>query len=89
VPRPRERILANLESLYRESYERAGAAGDEAERQRLDFGYRRDQLYLESILDIRDLLAGASAGSSGKPDEPTLIEQVQDLRRLTRLPFGR
>jgi hypothetical protein len=89
VPRPRERILANLESLYRESYERAGAAGDEAERQRLDFGYRRDQLYLESILDIRDLLAGATPTSGGTPDEPTFIEQVQDLRRLTRLPFGR
>jgi hypothetical protein len=89
VPRPRERILANLESLYRESYERAGAAGDEAERQRLDFGYRRDQLYLESILDIRDLLVGAAPPGGGKPEEPTLIEQVQDLRRLTRLPFGR
>jgi hypothetical protein len=89
MPRPRERILANLESLYRESYERAGTAGDEAERQRLDFGYRRDQLFLESILDVRDLLAGAAPTSGGKPDEPTLIEQVQDLRRLTRLPFGR
>lgn len=89
LPRPRERILANLESLYREAFERAGSAGDDAERRRLDFDYRRDQLYLEAILDVRDLLGGGRAPTPEKGDDPSLLEQVQDLRRLTRFPFGR
>ena len=55
MSRPRERILANLEALYRESFARASESGDQAEMQRLDFEFRRDQLYLESILDVRDL----------------------------------
>lgn len=100
MPRPRERILANLESLYRESFARAEEAGDQGEMQRLDFGFRRDQLFLEAVLDVRDLLGalpapggpaggggGAGGSGSGGGSEPSLLDQVGELRKLTRFPF--
>lgn len=87
MSRPRDQILASLESLYRESFARADEAGDEKAMQRLDFDFRRDQLYLEAILDVRDLLA-EPAGPPPKADK-SMLEQIQDVRRLTRLPFGR
>lgn len=54
--RSRERILANLDELYREAYERAKNAGDEGRMADLDAVYRREQLLLEVLLDIRDQL---------------------------------
>ncbi|HEX2201760.1 MAG TPA: hypothetical protein VHG91_00605 [Longimicrobium sp.] len=91
MPRPREHIAANLESLYREAYARASEAGDTAEMARLDFAFRRDQLYLESILDVRDLLHAPRAGAEppATEKEKSVLEQINDLRTLTRLPFGR
>lgn len=92
MPRPREHLLANLESLYREGYARAQAAGDERDMARLDFDFRRDQLYLEAILDVRDALHGVRAtppGEGQKQGEKSVIEQINDLRGLARLPFGR
>ena len=61
VPRPlmsrsRERILANLDEMYREAFERAKASGDQAQMATLDFAYRREQLYFEILLDVRDAL---------------------------------
>jgi hypothetical protein len=52
--RSRERILTNLEDMYREGFERAKASGDQAQMTTLDFAYRREQLYFEILLDIRD-----------------------------------
>jgi hypothetical protein len=93
VPRPRDHIAANLEQLYREAYARARDAGDQAEMARLDFAFRRDQLWLEAILDVRDLLAGAAPApppqGEGKQGEKSVLEQISELRSLTRLPFGR
>jgi hypothetical protein len=90
--RPREHLLANLEALYRESYARAQAAGDERETARLDFDFRRDQLYLEAILDVRDSLGGLRAPpppeAQAKGDK-SVLDQINDLRGLARLPFGR
>ena len=54
MSRSRERILANLDDMYREAFERAKAAGDEAQMASLDFAYRREQLYFEILLDVRD-----------------------------------
>jgi hypothetical protein len=54
MSRTRERILANLDDMYREAFERAKAAGDQAQMQTLDFAYRREQLYFEILLDVRD-----------------------------------
>lgn len=80
--RPRERILENLESIYRESYDRAKAAGQEARMQDLENAYMRDQLMLEILLDIRDLFAvtPAAAGAGG-----SALEKLEALRRITRL----
>lgn len=54
MSRARDRILANLDEMYREAFERARASDDEAQMTALDFAYRREQLYLEILLDIRD-----------------------------------
>lgn len=56
MPRSRERILANLDEMYREAFERAKANGDEAQMTTLDFAYRREQLYFEILLDVRDAI---------------------------------
>ncbi len=54
MSRSRDRILANLDDMYREAFERAKAAEDKGQMTALDFAYRREQLYLEILLDIRD-----------------------------------
>jgi hypothetical protein len=54
MPRSRERILTNLEDMYKEGFERAKADGDQRQMTTLDFAYRREQLYFEILLDIRD-----------------------------------
>lgn len=56
MSRTRERILANLDDMYREAFERAKASGDESQMATLDFAYRREQLYFEILLDVRDAL---------------------------------
>ncbi|HMV32602.1 MAG: hypothetical protein U0104_09930 [Gemmatimonadales bacterium] len=55
--RSRDQILANLETAYREQYERARADQQARRMEELDAGYLRDQLMLEVLMDIRDLLA--------------------------------
>lgn len=54
MSRSRDRILANLDDMYKEAFERAKETGDDAQMTTLDFSYRREQLYLEILLDIRD-----------------------------------
>jgi hypothetical protein len=54
MSRSRERILANLEEMYSEAFKRAKASEDEAQMAQLDFAYRREQLYFEILLDVRD-----------------------------------
>src|SRR5688572_32779152 len=54
MSRSRDRIMANLETMYREAFDRAKATGDDSQQATLDFAYRREQLYLEILLDIRD-----------------------------------
>lgn len=56
MSRSRDRILDNLERLFREAYDRAKAAGDERRMADLDAAYQREQLLLEVLLDIRDQL---------------------------------
>ena len=54
MSRSRDRILTNLEDMYKEGFERAKATGDQSQMAALDFAYRREQLYFEILLDIRD-----------------------------------
>jgi hypothetical protein len=56
MSRSRERILANLDDMYREAFERAKATADTAQMATLDFAYRREQLYFEILLDVRDAI---------------------------------
>ena len=56
MSRSRERILANLDEMYREAFERAKASDDASQMATLDFAYRREQLYFEILLDVRDAL---------------------------------
>src|SRR5439155_5598665 len=70
MSRPRDRVLGNLESIYREAYERAKAAGDQTRMADLDAAYQREQLLLEVLLDIRDALASLSAPTEERPGGP-------------------
>lgn len=79
--RPRERILANLETIYRESYDRAKQFGDQGRMIDLESAYMRDQLMLEILLDIRDLFSVAPAAPSGS----TALEKLEAIRKLTKL----
>ena len=56
MSRSRSTILDNLDEMYREAFERAKASGDQAQMATLDFAYRREQLYFEILLDVRDAL---------------------------------
>ena len=56
MSRSRDRILANLDEMYTEAFERAKATGDSSQMASLDFAYRREQLYFEILLDVRDAL---------------------------------
>jgi hypothetical protein len=42
--------------MYTEAFERAKATGDNSQMASLDFAYRREQLYFEILLDVRDAL---------------------------------
>ena len=80
-PRSRDRILANLESIYREAYDRASKAGDQVRMADLDSSFQREQLMLEVLLDIRDALVTTAESTGSK----SALEKLEALRRLTRL----
>lgn len=84
MARPRDRILANLETVYREAYDRAKTAGDERRMLDLDAAYQREQLLLEVLLDIRDAIQAAPA-----PREPASgidpLAAIDTIRRVTKL----
>ncbi len=79
--RDRQRVLDNLEKLYRTELSR-DAEGEGADAGRLDFEFQRDQLYLEVLLDLRGLLGESSEDPSATS---SLLEKAQKLRNLTRL----
>ena len=54
MARSRDRIMTNLDEMYREAFTRAQATGDDSQMATLDFAYRREQLYFEILLDIRE-----------------------------------
>jgi hypothetical protein len=56
MSRSRERVLTNLDEMYKDAFDRAKAIGDDGQMQSLDFAYRREQLYFEILLDIRDAM---------------------------------
>lgn len=84
--RERQRIIDNLESMYREAYARAEEAGDRSEMSRLELEFQRDQLNLEVLLDLRDLmfLPGDQAETPEGESAVSLLEKAQAVRRLVR-----
>ena len=78
--RSRDHILGNLETIYKESYDRARSLGDQGRMLDLESAYMRDQLMLEILLDIRDLFSVAPAASGG-----SALEKLEAIRRLTKL----
>src|SRR6476661_3934257 len=40
--------------MYSEAFQRAKESGDQSQMTSLDFAYRREQLYFEILLDVRD-----------------------------------
>ena len=82
-PRPRDQILGNLETVYREAYDRAKTTGDERRMADLDSAYQREQLLLEVLLDIRDSLAAVPAAAPEKGIDP--IAAIDTIRRVTKL----
>lgn len=80
-PRPRERVIENLESVYREAFERARAAEDQGRMADLDASFQREQLLLEVLLDIRDAIHAIGDSSSAEG----ALDKLKKLRDLTRL----
>jgi hypothetical protein len=80
-PRPRERIIENLETIYREAYDRAKESGDARRMEELDSSFQREQLLIEVLLDVRDGLRAVVEDAPG----PSALEKIQALRKLTRL----
>ena len=83
MPRSRDRILTNLESVYREAYDRAKAAGDERRMADLDASYQREQLLLEVLLDIRDSLGKPSTLKKSAAAEAAAA--LDTVRKITKL----
>ena len=83
--RDRQRILKNLEDLYKDAFRLAEEKGREDEMARLDFEYQRDQLYMEAALDLRELLSAMDSGKNVEGKTTSLLEKAQAIRRLTRL----
>ncbi|MDX1566599.1 MAG: hypothetical protein R3223_02290 [Longimicrobiales bacterium] len=88
--RDREKILSNLEEMYREAYDRAKEEDDDDGMAALDLRFQRDQLVLEALLDIRALLArqptqGGEGEGERQTKEESLLDKAERLRRITRL----
>ena len=79
--RPRDKILGNLEAIYRESFDRAKEAAADRRMADLENGYMRDQLMLEILLDIRDLFSVAPAAPA---KGTSALDKLDSLRRLAR-----
>jgi hypothetical protein len=79
--RSRDKILANLEKIYREAYARAKKAEDEARMMDLDSSFQREQLILEVLLDVRDALYVSNEGSS----TDSALKKLETFKKITRL----
>ena len=80
VMRSRDRIVANLESVYREAYERAKETDDKNRMLDLDASFQREQLILEVLLDVRDALAAFGE----KPAAESALNKINTLRNIAR-----
>lgn len=82
MARNRDRILGNLEAIYREAYERAKASEDPLRMMDLDASYQREQLLLEVLLDIRDAISAANEAPGGAEAALGKLKKIKDLTKL-------
>ena len=78
--RSRDRILTNLESIYRDAYDRAKQADDKDRMSDLDASFQREQLILEVLLDVRDALHAIGESSTSE----SAIEKLKALGKMTK-----
>ena len=78
--RNRESVLDKLEKLYREELNRETKPN--VSKSRLEFDFQRDQIYLEMLLDIRDLLRVEKKSPMAAD---SLLEKAQKIRQVARL----
>jgi hypothetical protein len=84
--RERQRIVSNLEALYKDDFDEAKKRGDQQRMDRLNFDFQRDQLYLEILLDVRDLLIPPQpVEEESEGGVTSLLDKAAKLRNLTRL----
>lgn len=81
--RARATIIGSLESVYREAYEKAERDGDRLRMDRLDFGFQRDQIMLEAMLDLRDGLAELRDAEEAAP-ESSLLDKAMAIRKFAK-----
>lgn len=81
--RGRTRIIGSLERVYTEAYEKASTADDRPRMEELEFGFQRDQVMLEVMLDLRDALA--TLQEEAAPEEPSLLDRARAIRDFTKL----
>lgn len=81
--RNREKVIQSLEGIYREAYAGAESASDESGKRELDFGFQRDQVFLEVLLDLRDALSSPQEADESK--DPSLLERAKAVRKFTKL----
>ncbi len=81
MARNRERILQNLESIYREAYERAKTLEDPGRMLDLDASYQREQLLLEVLLDVRDAIHTVAEA----PNSEGALAKLKKIKDLTKL----
>lgn len=80
APRARDRIIENLENIYRNAYERAKAAGDEMRMMDLDASFQREQLLLEVLMDLRDAIYAL-----GEPPEKSTLDKLKTIKNIAKL----
>jgi len=78
--RSRDRIVANLESIYREAYERARETDNKDRMMDLDASFQREQLILEVLLDVRDAMAVIGV----KPASDSALNKINTLRNIAK-----
>ena len=81
--RAKSQIIGSLERVYTEAYENAAAADDRSRMNALDFGFQRDQIMLEVMLDLRDALS--TLEEEAAPDEPSLFDRAKAIRDFAKL----
>ncbi len=85
--RRRTDVVSSLEAVYKEAYDKASEAPDGKEMDALDFGFQRDQVFLEVLLDIRDAMAklrhaaqDRGSGDSGILDKAKALHKFTSIR---------